>query len=53
MTKKLRQNLNILRRKRNFKVKEKAFFMIFKELSVAKSCLRPKSAKEKLKGKFF
>ena len=30
--------------KRVFKVKQKAFFIIFKELSVAKNCLRPESA---------
>ena len=27
-----------------FEVKQKAFFIIFKELSVAKICLRPESA---------
>ena len=30
--------------KRAFKVKQKAFFIIFKELSVAKNYLRPESA---------
>ena len=30
--------------KRAFEVKQKAFFIIFKGLSVAKNCLRPESA---------
>ena len=34
------KNLNILRTKRAFEVKEKAFFISFKGLSVAKNCLR-------------
>ena len=34
MTKKLRKNLNILRTKKAFKMKHKAFFMIFKGLSL-------------------
>ena len=38
------KNLNIFRTKRAFKVKWKAFFIIFKELSFAKYCLRPESA---------
>ena len=38
------KNLNILKRKRAFKVKLKAFFIIFKGLSVAKNCLSPESA---------
>ena len=42
--KKSRQKLNILRTKRAFEVKWKAFFIIFKELSVTKNCLRPESA---------
>ena len=42
------KNLNILRTKRAFKVKQKAFFIIFKELSAAKNCLRPESALLKL-----
>ena len=33
------KNLNILRTERDFKVKQKAFFIIFKGLSVAKNCL--------------
>ena len=33
-----------MRTKRAFEVKEKSFFIIFKELSVAKNCLRPESA---------
>ena len=36
-------NLNILRTKRDFKMKKKAFFIIFKGLSVAKNCFRPES----------
>ena len=44
MTKSQDKNLNILRTKRTFKVKQKAFFIIFKGLSVAKNCLRPESA---------
>ena len=43
MTKSQDKNLKILRTKRAFKVKEKAFFIIFKGLSVAKNCLRPES----------
>ena len=35
------KNLNILTNKRAFKVKRKAFFIIFKGLSVIKNCLRP------------
>ena len=38
------KNLNILRTKRAFEVKQKVFFIIFKGLSIAKNCLRPKSA---------
>ena len=38
------KNLNILRTKRAFQVKQKVFFIIFKGLSVAKNCLRPESA---------
>ena len=38
------KNLNILRTRRAFKMKQKAFFIIFKKLSIAKSCLRLKSA---------
>ena len=44
MTKKSRQKLNILSRKRAFEVKWKAFSIIFKGLSVAKNCLKPESA---------
>ena len=36
------KNLNILRRKRTFKVKQKAFFIISIGLSVVKNCPRPK-----------
>ena len=38
------KNLNILRMKRAFAVKQKAFFIIFKGLSIAKNCLRPENA---------
>ena len=38
------KKLNILRTKSAFKVKQKAFFIIFKGLSVAKNYLRPESA---------
>ena len=36
-------NLNILRTRRAFKVKQKAFFIIFKAFLVAKICLIPES----------
>ena len=35
------KNVNILRKKGAFVVKQKAFFIIFKGLSVAKNCIRP------------
>ena len=38
------KNLNIVRTKGAFQVKLKAFFIIFKGLSVAKNCPRPESA---------
>ena len=38
------KNLNILKTKRAFQVKQKVFFITFKGLSVAKNCLRPESA---------
>ena len=45
MTKKSQdKKLNIFRMKRAFEVKQKAFFVIFKGLSVAKYCLRHESA---------
>ena len=44
MTKCQDKNVNILRRERALEVNEKAFFIIFKELSVAKNCLGPESA---------
>ena len=44
MTKKSRQIFIILRTKKSFKVKQNAFFIIFKGLSVAKISLRPGSA---------
>ena len=40
------KNLNIVRTKKAFEVKQKAFFIIFKGLSVAKNCLRPESVPE-------
>ena len=48
MTKKSGQKLIILRTKRAFKVKYKAFFITFKGLSVAKNCFRPESAPVKI-----
>ena len=47
------KKLNILRTKRVFKVKQKAFFIIFKGLSVAKNCLRPEGAPLKVSGIFY
>ena len=44
MAKKSRQKLEYLRMKRAFELKQKAFFIIFKGLSVSKNCLRPESA---------
>ena len=44
MTKKSRQKVTYLEKKKAIKVKEKAIFCFFKELSVAKNCLRPGSA---------
>ena len=38
------KSLNILRKKRDFNLKQKGFFIIFKRLSVAKNCLRPDTA---------
>ena len=35
---------NEMRTKRAFEMKEKAFFIVFKELSIAKNCFRPESA---------
>ena len=43
MTKKSTQKLKYLANKKAFEVTQKAFFIIFKELSVAKNCLRPES----------
>ena len=42
MTKKSDKNLNILRTKRAFEVKQKAF-IIFKGLLIVRNCLRPES----------
>ena len=44
MTKKSRQKLKYLEYERALEVKYKAFFIIFKGLSVDKSCLRTESA---------
>ena len=44
MSKKSKQKPKYLRTKRAFKVKQKAFFIIFKGLSVVKNCLRTLSA---------
>ena len=38
------KKFNILRTERDFKVKLKVFFVIFKGFPVAKNCLRPGSA---------
>ena len=38
------KNLNILRTKKAFKVKQNPFFIIFKEFSVAKTCFKPDNA---------
>ena len=43
MTKKTRQKLKYLKNEKSFRDEKKAFFIIFKELSVAKNCLRPES----------
>ena len=44
ITKSQDKNLNILRTKRAFDVKQKAFFIIFKGLSSAKNCIRAECA---------
>ena len=44
MTKKSRQNLKYLEKKKSFEMKSKVFFIIFKGLSIAKNCLRSESA---------
>ena len=44
MTKKLRQKFKYIENKKSFWGEIKAFFIIFKELSIAKNCLRPESA---------
>ena len=46
------KNVNILRTKRAFEVKGKAFFIIFKGVSAAKNCLRPEIAPLRVNGKF-
>ena len=38
------KSLNILKTKRAFKMKQKAYFIIFKALRVAKTYLRPEKA---------
>ena len=43
MTKNSRQKFKYLENERAFKVKQKAFSIIFKGLSVIKNCLRPES----------
>ena len=40
----------MLRMKRAFKVKQKAFFIISKELCIAKNCLRPESSQIRRSG---
>ena len=44
MTKKSRQKLKYLENEKSIGMKQKAFFINFKGLSVAKNCLRPESA---------
>ena len=44
MNKKLRPKFKYLENEKRLKVKRKAFFIIFKKLSVPKNCLRPESA---------
>ena len=43
MTKSQEKNVNLFKRERALEVNEKAFFIIFKGLSVAKNCLGPES----------
>ena len=43
MTKNEDKNLNIFQTKRNFKLKQKAFFIFFKGFPVAKNCFRPEN----------
>ena len=43
MSKNSRQKFEYLENKKTFKVKQKAFFINFKELSVARNSLRPES----------
>ena len=49
MTKNSEQKLKYLKKKRAFKVKQKAFFIIFKDLLVARNCLWPESASLRLR----
>ena len=44
MTEKSRQKFQYLENEKSFSGEKKAFFKIFKGLSVAKKCLRPESA---------
>ena len=44
MNEKSRQKFKYLEKRKGLKVKQKAFFIIFVVLSVAKNCLRPESA---------
>ena len=44
MTKNQDKNLNILRTKRAFEVKQIAFLIVFKGLSITKNCLIPEKA---------
>ena len=43
MSKNSRQKFEYLENKKTFKVKQKAFFINFKELSVARNSLRPET----------
>ena len=44
LTKKSRQKFKYLENKKSFKDEKKSFFINFKELSVAKNCLRSENA---------
>ena len=49
VTKNSRQTFNYLQNEKTFKVKQKAFFIIFKGISLTKNCLWPESAPLKYK----
>ena len=43
LVKKSRENINISKTRKAFKIKRKTFVIIFKGLSVVRNCLRPES----------